>query len=403
MCSCRRSLLAFASGALNGTSTTCKRRSTAAQAATIEQIARDQALASLEIVSSLLPVEEGRRVLHTRAERHDGPLTSRQCAELETAIRKETGIALDSAIAFTEADRELRSRSWTFASSTTAASRKVAMDVGNAILGVLTSEKRPAVPATVKAPPPAGEWYTPGPGDDRTTMKEVEETLRDVVHADRQATRPPPRSSAPNPAAAGKAAKVETDLKTICIAAQKGGAGKTTLAQCLAVEALRQGMPSAIVDLDPQHSAMAWGERRTEREIDAPAVVTVPANTTLRAVVEDLQGRGAEFIIIDTPPHAAALINETLAIATRPSWSRVLTDGSGEPWRHLVDRAADEAADIDRSLPRCRPESERGRSGWGRGCSTSSVSPTAGVAYLYAVLPLRAGRGAYRAGARADQ
>ena len=44
----------------------------------------------------------------------------------------------------------------------------------------------------------------------------------------------------------------------IAIISQKGGAGKTTLAINLAVEAERNDLASLIIDLDPQSSAIEW-------------------------------------------------------------------------------------------------------------------------------------------------
>jgi chromosome partitioning protein len=48
-------------------------------------------------------------------------------------------------------------------------------------------------------------------------------------------------------------------MRILTIASQKGGAGKTTLAAHLAVEAERTGAgPVAVVDTDPQGSLAAW-------------------------------------------------------------------------------------------------------------------------------------------------
>jgi len=52
-------------------------------------------------------------------------------------------------------------------------------------------------------------------------------------------------------------------MRILTIASQKGGAGKTTLAAHLAVEAERTGAgPVAVVDTDPQGSLAAWWNSR---------------------------------------------------------------------------------------------------------------------------------------------
>src|SRR4051812_28458365 len=78
-------------------------------------------------------------------------------------------------------------------------------------------------------------------------------------------------------------------MNVIAVVAQKGGVGKTTLTQCLAVEALRQGMAAAIIDTDPQRSAGEWGSQREQAGIDAPTVIPV-GSRPLRSVIKDLLG-----------------------------------------------------------------------------------------------------------------
>lgn len=101
----------------------------------------------------------------------------------------------------------------------------------------------------------------------------------------------------------------------VSVISQKGGSGKTTVAQCLAIEALRQGMAAAIIDADPQMSAADWGAQREQVGIEAPAVITL-GTRALRTVVKELQDRGAEFVVIDTPPHSAPAINAALEVST---------------------------------------------------------------------------------------
>jgi chromosome partitioning protein len=101
----------------------------------------------------------------------------------------------------------------------------------------------------------------------------------------------------------------------ICVVSSKGGSGKTTVSQCLAVEALRQGLAAAIIDADPQRSAAEWGEQRDSAGLDAPAVIAL-GSKRLAVVLADLQKRGAGMVIIDTPPHSAPAINAALDVST---------------------------------------------------------------------------------------
>jgi chromosome partitioning protein len=108
---------------------------------------------------------------------------------------------------------------------------------------------------------------------------------------------------------------IEGSMNIIAVVAQKGGVGKTTFTQCLAVEALRQGLAAAIIDTDPQKSAAEWGFQREQAKIEAPAVIAI-GSRSLRMVVKELQERGATFIVIDTPPHSAPAINAALEVST---------------------------------------------------------------------------------------
>lgn len=84
---------------------------------------------------------------------------------------------------------------------------------------------------------------------------------------------------------------------TIAIVNQKGGSGKSTIAECLAVAAHQAGCPSAILDLDPQGTAYAWSKRR---EADNPPVLSVTA-ASYRDQWTALREAGADLVILDTP------------------------------------------------------------------------------------------------------
>lgn len=91
-------------------------------------------------------------------------------------------------------------------------------------------------------------------------------------------------------------------MKIIAILSGKGGAGKTTLALHLGVAAEAAGHTTAIIDLDPQASALTW---KDNRENDTPAVVSAQASR-LPQLLEAAEQNGAELVFIDTAPHSEA-------------------------------------------------------------------------------------------------
>src|SRR6516225_1742014 len=91
----------------------------------------------------------------------------------------------------------------------------------------------------------------------------------------------------------------------ITIAQRKGGAGKTTLAAQLATAWLRRGARVALLDIDPQASLAAWVELRRARLGAKNVGFDFAALPGWRAAqwTED-RARGAEFVVVDGPPHA---------------------------------------------------------------------------------------------------
>lgn len=109
-------------------------------------------------------------------------------------------------------------------------------------------------------------------------------------------------------------------MNTITIAAQKGGAGKTTLALHLGALAQADGA-TLLIDTDPQGSLSFWSSRR---EASTPLVVPINAGR-LGEVTSTAKSEGIKFALIDTAPHdsasmaAAMRTADLVLIPARPS------------------------------------------------------------------------------------
>lgn len=113
-------------------------------------------------------------------------------------------------------------------------------------------------------------------------------------------------------------------MRTLALVTQKGGAGKTTLAACLAVVAAETGEKVIALDLDPQGSLAAWGD---DRNAEAPAVDSLPAEkvSQLPQVLAALAKQGYTLAILDCAGIASTATNlaikaaDLCLIPTRPT------------------------------------------------------------------------------------
>lgn len=104
--------------------------------------------------------------------------------------------------------------------------------------------------------------------------------------------------------------------RVLAIAGQKGGTGKSTIACCLAAEAIERGLRVLLVDADPQATAHTWGATRAA-EMSGEVLLSVqkmgrdmhePPNLPRLAP-------GFDLVIVDCPGRDGEVQRSALAAA----------------------------------------------------------------------------------------
>jgi chromosome partitioning protein len=90
-------------------------------------------------------------------------------------------------------------------------------------------------------------------------------------------------------------------MKILTVANRKGGAGKSTCAAHLAVEAVKSGYKTILIDMDPQKTLEGWWQKREEEN---PFLIETTAND-LDEILSKLIDKKFDLCIIDTPGDAS--------------------------------------------------------------------------------------------------
>jgi chromosome partitioning protein len=141
-------------------------------------------------------------------------------------------------------------------------------------------------------------------------------------------------------------------MKTIVIANQKGGSGKSTTTTHLAVAAEYAGDgPVVISDTDPQGSTVDWFNQRKKSGAETPRYAPLTLSG-LGTYTEALKAAGASYLFIDTAPSVGGINPDLFAIADliliplnpTPTDLRALVKGlpvikkSGKPFNFMLAR-----------------------------------------------------------------
>lgn len=141
-------------------------------------------------------------------------------------------------------------------------------------------------------------------------------------------------------------------MKTIVIANQKGGSGKSTLTVHLAAAAEQAGDgPAILSDTDPQGTTADWFNERRKAGLETPRY-TALSLADIASKKDALSRAGASYLFIDTAPSVSSTNAELLKSADRiliplnptPADLRALVKGlpiikqSGRPFHFILSR-----------------------------------------------------------------
>lgn len=100
----------------------------------------------------------------------------------------------------------------------------------------------------------------------------------------------------------------------ILVGGEKGGSGKSCLAQNMAVYLQKKGMDILLVDADPQGTTTDWAAERDENEL-ADSLPCVQSSGNLRQTLKDL-ARRYENIVIDSGGQDSEALRSAMTVAT---------------------------------------------------------------------------------------
>ncbi len=130
-------------------------------------------------------------------------------------------------------------------------------------------------------------------------------------------------------------------MKVIAVVGQKGGAGKSTVTLHIAACAQAAGVPTAIIDTDPQGSAHKWFERRQAESWHPGRWMPM---RRCQASRKRARANGIGLLLIDTPGKAETMalaaceLADLVLVPTRPTQFDLETLGTVKRTARIAER-----------------------------------------------------------------
>lgn len=99
--------------------------------------------------------------------------------------------------------------------------------------------------------------------------------------------------------------------KVLTIANRKGGAGKSTCAAHISLEAVKYGLKTILIDLDPQKTLELWWKKRKEEN---PYLAEIEP-LKIEEVITNINKHGFDLCIIDTPGDTGTNASQGIKVA----------------------------------------------------------------------------------------